>query len=173
MKRFTIALVLISLVVAAVAVIGAKVTAQGLTILRATIHGYEEVPSVSTTAFGEFRAKINSDGTAVDYEMTFQGLQAPILFSHIHLSGRGTNGGVMAFLCGGGGKPACPQSGTVTGTIVAADIVGPASQGVAAGEFGEFLDALRSGFTYVNIHSTMWPGGELRGQISVDAVNRF
>ena len=54
-------------------------------------------------------------------------------------------GGVAVFLCGGGGKPACPASGTVTGTIVAADVVGPAGQGITANEFAEVVRAIRHG----------------------------
>jgi hypothetical protein len=75
---------------------------------------------------------------------------------------------VAAFLCGGGGKPACPQSGTVTGTIVPADVVGPATQGIAAGEFGELVAAIRAGRTYANVHSSKFPAGEVRGQINDD-----
>ena len=39
-------------------------------------------------------------------------------------------GGVSAFLCGGGGKPAC-AGGVATGEIVAANVLGPAAQGIA------------------------------------------
>ena len=50
----------------------------------------------------------------------------------------------MFFLCGGGGQPACPASpATVTGTVTAANVIGPAGQGVAPGEFQEAIDAMR------------------------------
>lgn len=72
-----------------------------------------------------------------------------VLFAHIHLGRRATNGGVVAFLCGGGGKPACPSpDGEISGTIVPADIVGPGAQGITAGEptaFAEFVRAIREG----------------------------
>jgi CHRD domain-containing protein len=69
------------------------------------------------------------------------------------------------FLCGGGSKPACPASGTVTGTIVPADVIGPSGQGIAAGEFAELVRAIRNGATYANLHTEMFPGGEIRGNI--------
>jgi hypothetical protein len=90
------------------------------------------------------------------------------LFAHIHFGQKNVSGGVAAFLCGGGSKPAaCPaREGTVTGTIVAADVVGPSNQGIAAGEFAELVRAIRAGKTYANVHSSKFPGGEIRGQIS-------
>ena len=85
--------------------------------------------------------------------------------AHIHFGQRGVNGGVSAFLCGGSGTP-CPASGTVEGTITAANVVGPAAQGIAPGEFAELLRAMGLGVTYVNVHTTpTYPGGEIRGQI--------
>jgi hypothetical protein len=53
----------------------------------------------------------------------------------------------------------------VSRTVTAADVVGPAGQGIAAGEFEEVLNAMRAGVTYANLHSTRNPGGEIRGQI--------
>jgi hypothetical protein len=53
----------------------------------------------------------------------------------------------------------------VTGTLVPADVVGPAGQGIAAGEFGELVDAMRAGVTYVNVHSTLHTAGEIRAQL--------
>lgn len=37
--------------------------------------------------------------------------------------------------------------------------------GIAAGEFDELILAIREGATYVNVHTTGRPGGEVRGQI--------
>ena len=77
-------------------------------------------------------------------------------------------GGVSFFLCGGSTKPdPCPNvEGTVEGDITPADIVGPNNQGIEPGSFGEILRAMRAGTAYANIHTTRWPGGEIRGQIN-------
>lgn len=133
---------------------------------EASLNGYMEVPSISTTARGSFKLEIK--GSSIDYRLTFRDLTTPTLFAHIHFARPDVNGGVSAFLCGGGGKPACPASGTVTGTIVPADVVGPTDQGIAAGEFGELLRAIRNGATYANVHSEMFRGGEIRGNIRRD-----
>jgi hypothetical protein len=79
------------------------------------------------------------------------------------------NGGVVFFLCGGGGKPACPAStsGTVTGTVLAADVVALAAQGIAAGDLAAVLQMIRAGLGYANMHTPLHPGGEIRGQIRV------
>jgi hypothetical protein len=76
------------------------------------------------------------------------------------------------FLCSnlGNGPPgtqACPPNGgTISGTIRPADIgAGAASQGIAAGEFDEFLAAIKVGATYVNVHSVDRPAGEIRAQL--------
>ena len=46
--------------------------------------------------------------------------------------------------CGGGGKPACtPTEGTFEGDIDASDVVGPSGQGIAPGEIGELITAMR------------------------------
>jgi len=144
---------------------------------KASLSGLEENPSVSTTGNGTLELRINERAQVIEYELRYDDLEgvAPlvtdgvVLFAHIHFSQTGVNGGVAAFLCGGGGKPACPTpSGTVTGQIVPADIVGPGVQGIDAGEstaFEELLDAIRAGYTYANVHTTRWPGGEIRGQI--------
>jgi hypothetical protein len=124
---------------------------------------YQEVPSVSTTAKGTFEARIK--GSTIEYKLTYSGLSSTALFAHIHLGQPGANGGVAAFLCGGGGKPACPASGTVSGTVGATDVIGPAAQGIGAGEIDELIAAMRAGFTYANVHTTNFGGGELRGQI--------
>jgi hypothetical protein len=129
--------------------------------------GYSEVPAISTGATGTFKARIDPVAKTITYELTYKDLSSTALFSHIHFGQRDVTGGVSAFLCGGGGKPACPATGgTVTGTIAATDVVGPAAQGIAPGEFDELVKAIRAGRTYANVHSTNFPGGEIRAQLN-------
>jgi hypothetical protein len=137
---------------------------------RAKLIGYEETPSISTRARGSFRAEIDRDGDSIDYKLSYEGIEGGTAnAAHIHLGQRHTAGGVSAFLCGGGDKPACPTpGGTVEGTIDAADVIGPAGQGILAGQLDELVRAIRAGATYVNVHSTTFPAGEIRGQVKSD-----
>lgn len=139
----------------------------GNTSFRATLKGYQEVPAINTAGAGQFSATLNSSGTVISYTLSYSGLSSTALQAHIHFGQRGVNGGVVAFLCGGGGKPPCPASGTVAGTIVASDIQAVPAQGIAAGAFASVLKAMRAGVTYANVHSTTFPGGEIRGQIAI------
>jgi hypothetical protein len=94
--------------------------------------------------------------------------------AHIHIGAPAIAGGISAFLCtnlanGPAGTPACPAApASVTGTITPAQVVGPAAQGVQPGEFAELVRALRAGAAYANVHTTTFPAGEIRGQISDD-----
>jgi hypothetical protein len=152
------------LVVASVGSIQAS--ASGGKNFSASLTGYEETPSLSVAGTGSFSARLSGDGTSISYSLTYSGLTGPALFAHIHLGMPAIAGGVIAFLCGGGGQDACPGAGgTVTGTIEAANVVGPVGQGIAAGEFAELVAAMRFGATYVNVHTDAFPNGELRGQI--------
>lgn len=133
----------------------------------ARLSGYEETPAaISTVASGRFEADVDRGAQVIDYELSYSGIEGgAVTAAHIHFGARATSGGVSAFLCGGGDKPPCPQSGTVEGTIDAADVIGPTSQGIEPGSFEELVRAMRAGVTYANVHSTRWPGGEIRGQI--------
>jgi hypothetical protein len=134
--------------------------------VSATLNGFKEVPAISTPGSGSFTATINDAGTAIDYSLTYNGLEgADVLYAHIHLSRRGINGGVAAFLCGGGGKPDCPDSGTVTGSIVPADVEAISAQGLEADNLSALIDAIRRQATYVNVHTNSFQSGEIRGNV--------
>jgi hypothetical protein len=151
---------------------------RGFKPLGAQLVGFKEVPSVSTGASGVFKAQINNNQTAIDWELTYQDLEGAVQQAHIHFGQRGVNGGITVFLCtnlgnGPAGTQPCPPPPTlITGTIMAADVSPsiPATemartQGIDTGEFDELVRAIRAGVTYVNVHSTRWPGGEIRDQV--------
>jgi len=166
MKLFTksaIAMIAVCLLV----VVTSPLAAQKL---KADLTGYEEVPAVSTQATGSFKLTLNEE--SLEYELSYSGLEGDVLFAHIHLGQPAVSGGVIAFLCGGGGKEACPQSGTVKGTITPEDVIGPSAQGIAPGEFEEAVEAILSGVVYANVHSTKFPTGEIRGQVGPGFSNR-
>ena len=144
--------------------------ATGGNSYKEQLSGYEEIPTLSTPANGDFKLKINQMSNTIDYELSYSGFETPVLQAHIHLGARAFNGGISLFLCsnlgnGPAGTPACPQEGSVSGTLDADDVVGPAAQGIAPGEFAEAIDAIRAGATYANVHSQARPGGEIRAQI--------
>jgi hypothetical protein len=135
----------------------------------ARLIGFEETPSESTPGHGSFKARIVG-GDTIHYTLHYEDFEQPAegatLFAHIHFGQRGVAGGVSAFLCGGGDKPACtPTQGDFEGDIDAADVVGPSGQGIAAGEMDELITAMRKGYTYANVHTTLNPPGLIRGQI--------
>jgi hypothetical protein len=99
----------------------------------ARLKGYEETPAINSAGTGQFSASVNSSGTTITYRLSYSGLSSTAHVAHIHFGQRGVAGAVVAFLCGGGNKPACPASGTVTGTIVSSDILAVPAQGSRLG----------------------------------------
>src|SRR5215831_8235487 len=141
--------------------------------LTAQLRGDNEVPPTASTATATFKATQNPDGT-FSFTLKFANLRTNLVVSHIHFAPKGVAGGVMIFLCGGDSQPACPAAttGTVTGTFGPANVVctgctptNPVGQGVAAGDFDDALEAVKEGNTYVNVHNSAFPAGELRGQV--------
>ena len=132
---------------------------------------------VSSSATGSFEATIDDGAPAIHYTLSYQGLEDNVTQAHIHFGQRSVNGGISAWLCGTGttqplagppNTPSCPapRTGTLSDTIVPADVIGPSGQGIAAGEFAELVAAIRAGRAYANVHSLKFPGGEVRGQIN-------
>ena len=162
--------------VVALAALGLTISAasadEGSANLHARLIGFQETPANLTPAMGTFTATVQ--GTSLTYTLTYSGLSAPVTQAHIHFAQVGNAGGIAIWLCGTTttpttsgppGTPTCPQAGTVTRTVTAADVVGPAGQGVAPGNFAGLLSVIQVGDGYANVHTTAHPGGEIRGQI--------
>jgi hypothetical protein len=131
----------------------------------ARLIGFNEVPATNSAGHGELTFAMTS--TQITFRLVYADLSAPPAAAHIHVGQTNVNGGVAVFFCGGGGQPACPAatSGTVSGTITAANVVGPAAQGYNVGDLAAVERAIKAGVTYANMHTAMFPAGEIRGQI--------
>jgi len=155
----------------ALAVSAGAALADDARVLRADLSGDQEVPAVSTSGKGQLRLFIYPEQTTIGYELSYSGLQADATQAHIHFGQLSVNGGISVFLCsnlgnGPSGTQACPlREGMISGSITAASVLGPDAQGIAPGEIDALVDALREQLAYVNVHSTRWTGGEIRGQI--------
>jgi CHRD domain-containing protein len=142
----------------------------------ARLRGLEEVPSISTLGQGFFLGSLNVVGTALDYQLVYFDMQGSVTQAHIHIAQPGVNGAIVLFLCtnlalpaGVPAPPACPNGPgilSVAGTLTAANVVVQTAQGIAAGEFPEVIRAIRAGHSYANVHTDLFPGGEIRGQVT-------
>jgi CHRD domain len=158
----------------AIAAAGAIVIAATAAVNNANVggelSGYQEVPAVSTNAFGSVEAKV-SDRGPIPYELTYRRMP-DVTQAHLHFAQEAVNGGIVVFLCtnlgnGPEGTPECPDGrATLTGKVNAGDVVdSAAAQGIAAGEIDEVKAAIRAGAVYANVHSEEFPGGEIRAQL--------
>ena len=131
--------------------------------------------AISTPARGKFKAELNKSGDRIDYELSYQGLVGDVTQAHIHFGQPSTVGGIVVWLCEtlaaqappavAAATPTCAAAGTVTGTIVAAQVLAQAPQGFPAGDLAELVRAIRNGAAYANVHSSTFPPGEIRGHI--------
>ena len=149
--------------------------------IRELLTGLKEVPVVSTTGQGTFHAEIDDEAQEIRYTLTFADLEGDVRQSHIHIAPEQNSGNIMLWLCQtatnpspvattpqctNGADPGSARANTVTGVLTGADIVSAATaNGVAAGEFAEAVALIRAGLTYVNVHSSKFPPGEIRSQI--------
>ena len=126
------------------------------------LSGGQEVPPVDTPATGAARFDVIDLGGGKG-EIRFRlGVSQidNVAAANIHLGCPGENGDVVAFLFSGG--PTGPVNGRLSqGVIRRNNLVGP----LQGQPLDALVDAMESNCTYVNVHTTDWPGGEIRGQI--------
>lgn len=154
-------------------VFGAIAVAAGLAMssqasvitLWTNLSGANEVPAVSTLASGVAVLRIDTTTRAWSLNLRFSNLSAPVTVAHIHRAPAGSNGPVIIGLDGialSGGRPSwnliAPGSTSLnTNGSLNAPFLFPAAE----------LQNLLDGNTYINIHSSAFPGGELRGNLVI------
>ena len=144
---------------------------DGRFVVRADLEGFQEVPAISTVASGRFRAFIDTKANTITWKLNYEGLEGAVVQSHVHFGQMSVNGGVSFFLCtnlgnGPAGTQTCPEGPAELSGVITPDlVVGPSGTGIEAGAMAEIIAAIRNGTAYANVHSTKWPGGEIRGQL--------
>ncbi|MDR5684326.1 MAG: CHRD domain-containing protein [Armatimonadota bacterium] len=163
MRRSWIVLTLVALL-AILAAAGAQVGAQQEVTFVAHLWGREVVPTNPTRATGVATFVVSADGNSIRYELTVNNLNN-VQMGHIHLAAPGANGPIVVWLY----PPAPPPvlrpgvfSGQLAGgTITAANLMGP----LQGQPLSALITQMRNMNTYVNLHTTAFPAGEIRGQI--------
>ena len=153
---------------------GIAFTQGGFKLIAEQLTGLKEVQVVSTTGNGEFHARISNDEMEISWELSYADLEGTVQQAHIHFGPPNNTGGISVWFCGNPpvpniplGTQLCPAApATISGVIVAGSVIGPLAQGIEAGALSELIDAIRDGKTYVNVHSSKWPAGEIRSQIT-------
>ena len=142
---------------------------EGTVSLRAKLTGFQESPPKLSPSTGSFEATVI--GGTVSYKLTYSKLSSPAFMAHIHFAQPAVNGGIFLWLCGSAtapgpvGTPTCPPNGgTVSRSgITSADIQAVTAQNLSAGDFAGALSIIKNGDAYVNVHTTSFPAGEIRG----------
>ncbi len=136
------------------------VTAQATTTQwRATATGANEVPAKTSTATGTFTATLNEAERTLTWTLKVPSIEGATM-AHIHVGAPGTNGAIVVNLFQAGSTGGFSSIDT-SGTARVNDIVGPLQA-----DFTGFVNALKGGTLYVNVHTVTNPGGEIRGQIA-------
>lgn len=127
----------------------------------AHLDGDNEIPPTDTHATGQAIVSINNDETEIRYKLIVANIEN-ITASHLHVAPKGTNGGVVAFLFSNTeNQPAGMYNGILAeGTITTENVIGNIE-----GDLDALIAAIREGNVYVNVHTTMVPSGEIRGQL--------
>jgi len=139
MKRFLLISILVLMLV---------VTASAQQRFVASLNGAQEVPANSSAGKGTCTIVLNAAQTQITVSCTFSGLGTNAAAGHIH--GNAAVGATAGVLFGFTGVPTA-TSGTI----------GPLNFTVTAQQVAD----MRAHLHYVNIHSTAFPNGEIRGQI--------
>lgn len=139
---------------------------EGTETFVVNLAGANEVPARATAASGAMGFVVR--GNRVDYSIEVHGLGA-ITGAHIHSGAAGVNGPIRIALFPGPGSnfTANPLTGVdgqlYEGSFEAADVTGVS--------FSELLAQMRAGTAYGNVHTTQFPGGEIRGQAQAVSTN--
>lgn len=118
------------------------------------LSGSQEVPPNSSPATGTLVGTYNDSTNLLKYTVTFSGLTANTTAAHFH--GPAFPGFNAPVVFGAAGFPTGVTGGTYTDSLT-----------LSAGQ----EDTLKRGLWYFNIHTSAFPGGEIRGQVFLQSTS--
>jgi len=131
---------------------------------RAHLGGGQEVPPRETLATGQAVFQLSKDGEELSYKLLVANLEN-IVQAHIHVAVEGANGPVVIWLYPSA-PPALLIPGITNGPLFEGVITSADFRGILAGSrMTDLIDLMAANNTYVNVHTTLYPGGEIRGQV--------
>jgi hypothetical protein len=130
--------------------------------LTAALTGSEETPppGLNTGAFGNATVVVDMSARTVTYRVEVFNLPSGVTASHIHVGGVGTAGPVVINFA-----PPLTASNdfSYAGTVPDSQFIMRAEQGIRSAD--DVFQAILGGNSYVNVHSTVNGGGEIRGRL--------
>jgi len=131
---------------------------------RAHLDGDSEVHEVVTRARGQAQFQLSNDGSSISYKLIVANIEN-VTMAHIHLAPADVNGPVVVWLYPSG-PPAQLIPGRSNGVLAEGVITDDSLTGpLADATIDDLLEEIRSGNAYVNVHTSQYGAGEIRGQI--------
>jgi hypothetical protein len=126
--------------------------------------GAEEVPVRDTRAQGQLKMQLSADGETLHYRLIVANIEN-VTQAHLHRAPAGVNGPVVLWLYPGG-PPAALIPGRSQGVLAEGEVTADDLVGQLAGQpLGTLIDEIMAGRIYVNVHTSQFPPGEVRGQV--------
>lgn len=126
----------------------------------ALLSGANETPGIASGAGGTATVTLNTATRTVTYKVDVYNMPSGTTAAHFHAGGPGVAGPVVVNFTV---QTSISNDFSISGSATSADLVTRAEQGIRS--WDDFLQALTLGQIYVNVHSSVNPGGEIRGQV--------
>ncbi|MDH3317953.1 MAG: CHRD domain-containing protein [Gammaproteobacteria bacterium] len=133
---------------------------------EAELSGAQEVADVATDAEGTITARFDEQLTEVEVKLKVKDSAGMFTRAHFHCALPGENGPIAFGLVDPG--PLAFDQGRVEGTLTNADFIGAncvPTIGRSVNNIAALAFAMREGLIYINVHSDVFPPGEIRGQL--------
>jgi hypothetical protein len=167
MRRRSTVLILLALVTSAMLLPGTVATARPAPpVFQTSLSPGEEVTAtpVESSARGNAVLRLSKDGSELHYRVTVSRIEN-VTMAHLHLAPAGANGPVVAWLYPSSPPPQLIE-GRLNGVLAAGTITESDLVGLLGGAtLADLVDQIEAGNVYVNVHTSAYPAGEIRGQL--------